>query len=126
MKTIGEGAFVYSGIKEIYFMGDQPEFGQNWIAGLNVTVYYPKGNSKWNTGSLDTFNSKGLRWTQSTPTNTILSTNLNEENSDSYVLLWVFVAIIAIAIILRMVLFLRKRKLNNTIVDMDVKGRLVA
>ena len=126
VKTIGEGAFAYSGVKEIYFMGDQPEFGQNWLAGLNLTVYYPKGNSKWNTGSLGTFNAKGLKWAQWTPTNAALFNNLNEENSGSYVLISVFVSIMIITILLGMILFIRNRKSNNTMVDMDVKGRLVA
>ena len=126
VKSIGEGAFAYSGVKEIYFMGDQPEFGQNWLAGVNVTVYYPKGNSKWSTGSLGTFNSKGLKWVQWTPTSTVLLGNLNEENGDSLAFIWAFVAIIAMITLLGMIWFIRTRKLNDTIVDMDVKGRLVA
>ena len=126
VKSIGEGAFAYSVVKEIYFMGDQPEFGQNWLAGVNVTVYYPKGNSKWSTGSLGTFNSKGLKWVQWTPTSTVLLGNLNEENGDSLAFIWAFVAIIAMITLLGMIWFIRTRKLNDTIVDMDVKGRLVA
>ena len=126
VKSIGEGAFAYSGVKEIYFMGDQPEFGQNWLAGLNLTVYYPKGNSKWNTGNLGTFNSKGLKWATWTPKSTVLLSNLKEVNNDSLVFIWVFVAIIAMITLLGMVWFITKRKINETIVDMDVKGRLVA
>ena len=126
VKSIGEGAFAYSGVKEIYFMGDQPEFGQNWLAGLNLTVYYPKGNSKWNTGNLGTFNSKGLKWATWTPKSTVLLSNLNEVNNDSLVFIWAFVAIIAMITLLGMVWFITKRKINETIVDMDVKGRLVA
>jgi hypothetical protein len=126
VKAIGDGAFAYSGVKEIYFMGDQPEFGQNWLAGLNVTVYYPKGNSKWKTDSLGTFNSKGLRWVQWTPKSAVLLSNLNEENNNSYIFIWVFVAIIAMITLIGMILIFRTRKLNETIVDMDAKGRLVA
>ena len=107
-------------------MGDQPNFGQNWLAGVNVTVYYPKGNSKWATGNLGTFNSKGLKWVQWTPTSSVLLSNLNEENSDSHAFIWAFVSIIAMITLLGMVWFIRTRKLNDTIVDMDVKGKLVA
>ena len=127
VNTIGEGAFAYSGVKEIYFMGDQPEFGQNWLIGLNVTVYYPKGNSKWNTGDLDTFKAKELRWVQWTPSNIVLLDKLNEETTNSHVIIiCVFFAILAMITLLGMILYIRKRKLYNTIVNMDAKGRLVA
>ena len=56
---IGEGAFGESGIKEIYFSGDQPEFVHHCFHKINVTVYYPKGNTKWKVKSLDTCNAIG-------------------------------------------------------------------
>ena len=69
---IGEGAFGESGIKEIYFSGDQPEFVHHCFHKINVTVYYPKGNTKWKVKSLDTYSAIAVRWVQWTPTTTIL------------------------------------------------------
>ena len=45
---IGALAFGWSNIKEIYYSGNPPTFGENIYYYLNVSIYYPKGNKKWN------------------------------------------------------------------------------
>ena len=46
-KEIGVYAFAYSSIKEIYYSGNPPTFGNNIYYQLNVSIYYPEGNKKW-------------------------------------------------------------------------------
>jgi len=45
VKTIGEGAFAHSGVKEILFMGEKPEFGKDCFLDANVTLLYENGSS---------------------------------------------------------------------------------
>ena len=118
MKTIGEGAFVYSGIKEIYFMGDQPEFGQNCFYNLNVTVYYPKGSAKWKVANLDTYKAKEVRWVQWTPSSNVV---LNSELSNNSNYTWAIVTIGIFLLLGIAFLFRRHSKRNNSIVDMPFK-----
>ena len=47
-KIIGDRAFGWSNIKEIYYAGDPPNFGANIYYTLyNISIYYPEGNKKW-------------------------------------------------------------------------------
>ena len=46
-KIIGERAFGWSNIKEIYYAGNPPDFGKNIYYTLSVSIYYPEGNKKW-------------------------------------------------------------------------------
>lgn len=118
VKSIGEGAFAYSTIKEIYFMGDQPEFGSNCFYNLNVTVYYPKGNTKWKVANLDTYKAKEVRWVQWTPSsNVVLNTEIN--NNSNYT--WALVTIGIFLLLGFAFLFRRNAKRNNSIVDMPFK-----
>ena len=49
-------------MKEIYFYGEKPEFGDNAVLNLNVTIYYPENNSTWNISNFDPFGSKDIRY----------------------------------------------------------------
>lgn len=104
---IGEGAFGESGIKEIYFSGNQPNFVHHCFHKINVTVYYPR-NAKWKVDKLDTYSAKAVKWVPWTPT-TITKLNLNTtSNFDNNKYLYVF-GIIAILILLLSIVALIKR-----------------
>ena len=45
---IGSYAFSSSNIKEIYFFGDKPKFGENPFNNTNITFYIKNKNSNWN------------------------------------------------------------------------------
>ena len=114
---IGEGAFAYSTIKEIYFMGDQPEFGNNCLYNLNVTIYYPKGNTKWNVANLDTYKAKEVRWVQWTPSsNVVLNTQMNSNSNYTWALVTV-----GIFFLLGLAYLLRRNAKRSAIVDMPFK-----
>jgi len=105
---IGEGAFGESGIKEIYFSGNQPNFVHHCFHKINVTVYYPR-NAKWKVDKLDTYSAKAVKWVPWTPT-TITKLNLNTtSNFDNNKYLYVF-GIIAILISLLSIVALIKRR----------------
>lgn len=40
-------AFCYSGLQEIHFQGEAPEFGYDVFAYLTADVYYPKNDESW-------------------------------------------------------------------------------
>lgn len=120
VSSIGEGAFAYSTIKEIYFTGDQPEFGQNFLYDLNVTIYYPKGNSKWNVKNLETYKSKQVRWVEWTSSPTILKEEIKENNNSSNIFIWVL-PIISIIILVGIISLVIRKKNDKykAIVDMQ-------
>ena len=45
---IGSYAFSSSNVKEIYFFGDKPNFGENPFNNTNITFYIPNKKSNWN------------------------------------------------------------------------------
>ena len=47
VNNIGAYAFSYSNVKELYFFGDPPKFGEKPFNGLSVTFYCPVNNEKW-------------------------------------------------------------------------------
>jgi len=117
---IGEGAFGESGITEIYFSGDPPEFVHHCFHKINVTVYYPKGNTKWKVDTYDTFSATAVRWVKWTPTSS-LSLKIEDnsiEKSNSNLYLWTlgFSLLILLSIV---ALFTIKRNKNRDIVDME-------
>ena len=49
---IGNYAFMNSNVKEIYFFGDPPKFGEKPFPDLNITFYYPENNNNWKSVNL--------------------------------------------------------------------------
>lgn len=47
VKYIGERAFGYSNLKRIYFKGDPPLECDNIFEGLEIDIYFPINNNKW-------------------------------------------------------------------------------
>ena len=118
---IGEGAFGESGITEIYFSGDPPEFVHHCFHNINVTVYYPKGNSKWKVDTYDTFSAKAIRWVQWTPPSTLAlkigDASVEKNNFNPY--LWLLGGISLLILLSIITLFSIKRNKNREIVDME-------
>lgn len=118
---IGEGAFGESGITEIYFSGDPPEFVHHCFHKINVTVYYPKGNSKWKVDTYDTFSAKAVRWVQWTPPTTLAlkigDASIEKNNFNLY--LWALGGIALLILLSIVALFSIKRNKNREIVDME-------
>lgn len=106
--SIGEGAFKGASIKEIYFEGDPPTFGQFCFHSLNVSIYYPKGNSKWKVDSIGTYKAKEIRWIQWTPPSS--NTNLNIQTSNQKE---IYIAIGVIVIIFLLVILFIRRRIKN-------------
>ena len=117
---IGEGAFGESGIKEIYFSGDQPEFVHHCFHKINVTVYYPKGNTKWKVKSLDTYNAIAVRWVQWSPTTTIiLNSKLIKNKLNENVFTFVTMGIILVIVLFIASLIKRKIIKRKEYLDME-------
>lgn len=122
--TIGDGAFGTSSIKEIYFAGDPPSFGQFCFHSLNVSIYYPKGNSKWKVDTIDKYNAKEIRWIQWTPPSTLIFSNDQQTNYKLYIPLFIIIGIALLATIF----FIRRKmnkKKNFTDIQFDNNGLLV-
>ena len=62
LKYIKQKAFESSNIKEIIFEGDPPFFEENVFKELNLTVYYPGNNDKWNESIMKEYGSSEIRW----------------------------------------------------------------
>ena len=67
VKYIGAYAFVNSTIKEIYFFGEKPEFGENALLNLNVTIYYQSDSKIWNQTNFKKYGPKEIRLVPWTP-----------------------------------------------------------
>ena len=122
--SIGEGAFKGASIKEIYFEGDPPTFGQFCFHSLNVSIYYPKGNSKWKVDTIDKYNAKEIRWIQWTPPSTLIFSNDQQTNYKLYIPLFIIIGIALLATIF----FIRRKmnkKKNFTDIQFDNNGLLV-
>ena len=76
MKTIGEEAFLDSGLKELVFGGDMPTFGKDALKGLKVAIFYPDGNSTWESRLqvLDSTYPKALKFYAGTPDSIVETT----------------------------------------------------
>ena len=59
---IGKYAFANSTIKEMYFYGEKPEFGENSLLNLNITIYYPINSITWNISIFDYKGAKDIRF----------------------------------------------------------------
>lgn len=120
---IGEGAFGTSSIKEIYFAGDPPSFGQFCFHSLNVSIYYPKGNSKWKVDSIDKYNAKEIRWIQWTPPSTLSFLN----SLTDYGLYFPIFTILGVFLLLIIYIVRRTIKRNNNFsnIQLDSNGMLV-
>ena len=59
---IGFKAFAHTSIKEIYFKGDPPIFGNHIFQGLNVIVNYPEGNKNWEEYLTENFGAIDIYW----------------------------------------------------------------
>ena len=117
VKYIGDFAFAYSSIKEIYFYGDKPEFGKNALKNLNVTIYYPKNSKTWNSSNLT---SLGLGQKE------IRSFVWNPNDGKSHTALIVFLIISIILIIGAIIVFkIIKKRLNISINFDKLKGALL-
>ena len=120
--VIGDGAFGTSSIKEIYFAGDPPSFGQFCFHSLNVSIYYPKGNNKWKVESIDKYNAKEIRWIQWTPPSTLsFSNSLQTKYVPSFI-------IFAIIILVLSIYFVRRKSNKSKIISniqFDSNGLLV-
>ena len=60
--NIGEYAFSNSTVKEIYFYGEMPEFEENALLNLNVTIYYPSNSKTWNIDKFDPLGAIEIRF----------------------------------------------------------------
>ena len=100
---IGSYAFSSSNIKEIYFSGDPPKFGEKPFNNTNITFYCQNNKSNWNVD----FKKLGLKDFRNYNCN---CTSKEEDDSNSFVKIGVpIIACIAIIIIgLLIYIFVRK------------------
>ncbi len=64
---IGSYAFINSNVKEIYFFGDLPKFGEKPFQDLNITFYFPENNPSWESADLTNLGLKESRTFSWTP-----------------------------------------------------------
>ncbi len=62
LTNIREAALANSNIKEIYFTWEQQTFSKEYFQKLNLTAYYPKGNSNLNVKNIDMCNAACIVW----------------------------------------------------------------
>lgn len=119
VKTIGENAFYDSNIKEIYFFGNKPEFGKNSLKNLNVTIYYPVGDSSWNISVFENLGIKEIKLNSWVPK--------EEEIKNKSNTALVVVIIIAFIIIFGVLaFFLIKKRREKTSNDINsIRGGLI-
>ena len=109
---IGSYAFSFSNLKEIYFFGDPPEFGEKAFNGSNITFYYPENNKNWNSvefAKLGLKDSRSFSW----------KPKEDEDKNSKAILKVLFIAIPCIVIIiiafLVYIVYIMIRKSNNKI-----------
>ena len=52
----------HSGLMEVYFEGDAPEFGQDVFYGMMATIHYPAGNPTWTEEARQNYGGKRVTW----------------------------------------------------------------
>ena len=113
VKFIGNRAFSKTSIKEIYFKGDPPIFGNYIFEGLNIIVYYPKGNQNWEKYLMEKFEAKVIYWKEwevSDNNSTSIPTIVLACCFATYV---IFIIIFGIYIYLKKKNFCNKRNVNS-------------
>jgi hypothetical protein len=110
---IGARAFGWSNIKEIYYAGNPPTFGEYIYYLLNVSIYYPNGNKKWkqviNNNNL--YGARAVRYY-----------TWNPPSSKKILVISIPIASILILLIGGIILFIycrRKRKSSSNTIDAD-------
>ena len=110
---IGSYAFSFSNIKEIYFFGDKPNFGEKPFNNTNITFYCLNENSNWNVD----FKTLGLK--------DFRICNCTSKEEDSHLFLKIGVPIISciviiiISFIVYIVIRKSKTKKNENINSLD-------
>ena len=110
-KEIGLYAFAYSSIKEIYYSGNPPTFGNNIYYQLNVSIYYPEGNKKWKDEIKKniTYGARAVRYyTWKPPSKTVLIVSLT------------IVSLIIIAVAILGFLYYKKKTGTNISFNVDL------
>ena len=108
-KEIGSFAFAYSSIKEIYYSGNPPIFGNNIYYQLNVSIYYPEGNKKWEnvTNSSLTYGARAVRYYTWKPTN-------SEKKNNNFALTIGIISGVIILIVAAFLGFIYYKKKSST------------
>ena len=122
VNNIGEYAFANSTIKEIYFYGEKPEFGENALLNLNVTIYYPINSKTWNISNFEPLGAKDIRFVPWSP--------IEEEDKGFFEEHKTLIIIIAIAIVLIIIgiiicIIIRKREAKTDDNVDSLKGGLI-
>ena len=98
---IGSYAFASSSIKELYFEGNPPSFGQNSLQALNLSIYYPKNNSNWTKSVMSNAGAKDIRLIEWIPS--------IKYDDESHVFVYVTISIVVVIIIAGIIFFILRR-----------------
>jgi hypothetical protein len=98
---IGSYAFASSSIKELYFEGNPPSFGQNSLQFLNLSIYYPKNNSNWTKSVMSNAGAKDMRLIEWIPS--------IKYDDESHVFVYVIISIVVVIIIAGIIFFILRR-----------------
>ena len=112
IKYIKDKAFESSNIKEIKFEGDPPIFGENVFSCLNLTVYYPGNNDKWNESIMKKYGSSEIRWKC-----------IDESEDKSNVIVWILIVIAILAILGAIGYIIIKKAKEKSSSNIDTIGR---
>ena len=113
LKYIKGKAFEASNIKEIKFEGDPPFFEDNVFNSLNLTVYYPGGNDKWNESIMKEYGSSEIRWK--------CMDELDEDASN--VIVWILIVVGILVILGAIGYIIIKKAKEKSSSNIDTIGR---
>jgi hypothetical protein len=113
LKYIKGKAFESSNIKEMKFEGDPPFFEDNVFNSLNLTVYYPGNNDKWNESIMKEYGSSEIKWK--------CLDELDEDNSN--VIVWILIVVGILVILGAIGYIIIKKAKEKSSSNIDTIGR---
>ena len=99
----------------------EPEFGENALLNLNITIYYPVNSKTWNISNFDPLGAKDIRFVPWNPEE-------KEKEKDKDKTLLFIIIVIGIVIIIGIIIFIVIRKKGaKTSNDIEsIKGELIS
>ena len=112
VKYINKNAFSISSVKEVYFEGDPPIFGENIFYSLNLTVFYPVNNDKWNSSIQQKYGAKEINYR-----------SFGELEKESNYIIWILIPVGIIVIFGSVGFIIFRKKSDKLSSNIDTLGR---
>ena len=134
VKYIGQYAFSNSTIKEIFFSGEKPQFGENALLNMNISIFYPLNSNTWKPSNFGNFGSKSINFFTWNPNEdkekeeegeTNENKNFFEKYKTPLIILIVIIIMLIIGITSIIIIRKRRSKSYNTYID-SIQGGLIS